>query len=316
MNLFKLSLAPALCAFALVGCGGGGGGGSRPRPTTAPTPSPTTSPTAVATSQAIAFVNGGRLARINPDSGGYQLLDSGRVQSPSFSRNKSVIAYLRLISDVAAETVIIGADGAGARVVPNVPADALDVDINPAGTQIAFTTLVNNGALESLSIINTDGTNLRSISRAPILRSPVWSPDGNTLVFSQFDGDTASATGIFAISADGTGKRRLNAQENAFDFDFNPSGSTVAFTNDSGDAPVIQVMNFDGTGVRTLAINLPNARLQSPSFSPDGSRIAFAAGSASDSFLNLYTVAATGGTPAILTNSAASNVEDDAPDWR
>jgi TolB protein len=211
--------------------------------------------------------------------------------------------------------VVTSATGTGTRVVQGVPGDALDNEINPAGTQIALTTLIGNE--EALAIVNSAGGGLRTIARAVVLRSPVWTPDGTRLIFSQFDGENAAQTGIFQINADGTNKIRLNAQENAFDFDFSPDGSTIAFTDDSGAAPIIRLMNANGSNIRTLPINLPNSRIQSPSFSPDGSQIVFAAGPVSDAFLNLYRVPAAGGTPTMITSTpAGSTIENDSPDWR
>jgi TolB protein len=108
---------------------------------------------------------------------------------------------------------------------------------------------------------------------------PDVSPDGRRITFaSRGSGEWA----IYIMNADGTGRTKL-VQRSAFDGSprWSPDGSRIAFRSENetafGRLGRIFVINVDGTGLRQVSPEDPTLYYydDSPTWSPDGSKIAF-----------------------------------------
>jgi hypothetical protein len=106
---------------------------------------------------------------------------------------------------------------------------------------------------------------------------PAWSPDGTRIAFSS---DREGLPQIYVMDADGSHLERLSDVEGEYP-SWSPDGSTIAFASQvGGTTPFgdpdydILVMDADGGNVRNLT-NDPDAYDMYPSFSPDGTAIAF-----------------------------------------
>jgi Tol biopolymer transport system component len=162
---------------------------------------------------------------------------------------------------------------------------------SPDGELIAATEL---GPVETgerrLVILRADGSLL---SRLPPLTSveerggghtqteadPAWSPEGSRLVFSGQTGfndlgNRRSNLDVYVVNADGTGLRRLThsrAGDTLPAWGVGRSGGRIAFTRNRAGREDIYTIRLDGTGLRRVT----RGGGAEPSWSPDGSRLAF-----------------------------------------
>jgi TolB protein len=109
------------------------------------------------------------------------------------------------------------------------------------------------------------------------------SPDGLQLLF---DRGTDAGFDLFVMSADGGEARPLTTTGDDYDPSWSPDGAKIAFGREeivesngrSVATSDIFVMNADGTGVTRLTDGGDEATHYSPTWAPDGTKIAFVAG--------------------------------------
>jgi WD40 repeat protein len=167
--------------------------------------------------------------------------------------------------------------------IPGLPADAYGLSLSADQTKIAFVTAAGQLPVDQIATIGTDGSGMRVLATGGIVASmPAWSPDGTMIAF---EGSTsAHPTDIYVMNADGSNVRRLTTDP-AYDQypQWSPDGSTIAYDNsgprtDQNDpqySPTTDIWTIpvDG-GSPTRLTSAPGADAH-PSFSPDGSQIAY-----------------------------------------
>jgi Ca2+-binding RTX toxin-like protein len=179
----------------------------------------------------------------------------------------------------------VGPTGGGRRVlVPAYvkPTQSTGVAVwSPDHTSLAFGVMSTSATGEGgIAVVNADGTDFRVIAGGSNQSvNPSWSPDGQTIAFeSSRDGDFE----VYSVRADGTQLRNLTNAPSAEDRMPAWHGNTIAFISSPHRTPPGQygyslyTMSPDGSNLRKRAEDLHP--YSPPTWSPDGSKIAFAAG--------------------------------------
>jgi len=241
-------------------------------------------------------------------------------QAPVWSYDGSQIAFVSNRNG-SWDIFVVGADGSGETALTSDAGDEEGPAWSPDGSKIAFST-DRDGQFE-IYVMNADGSEPTNITNDPEDDfSPAWSPDGSTIAFSSYrDGDGE----IYMMNADGSGVTQMtDNQADDSDPKWSPDGTRIAFVSDR-DAPPpeetepgtivltfvcdVFVMSADGTDQERLLAEQGSA---APSWSPDGTRIAYGVGCIATSGIAVAPVG--GGGSTVLVRSAAGTA-DGEPDW-
>ena len=155
-------------------------------------------------------------------------------------------------------------------------------DWSPDGSMIAFVSNSQNGAGSKIQVMNTDGSNRRTIASGS---SPAWSPDGSKILFvgSGQTGscDTYICDELYTINSDGSNLAQLTSSPASYAGPrWSPDGKKIVFerwllrrfatsVGDNGHA--IFVMDADGSNQINISnrhLNLPGASTEND-FQPD-----------------------------------------------
>jgi TolB protein len=201
---------------------------------------------------------------------------------PTWSPDGRRIAFLHGRGRGRGQLYVVNADGSGLRNLGRIAGPSLfggHLVWSPDGRTIYF----------GRYLISTDGSGARKLPYMPL--NAVWSPDGRQIAFvnnvsTGLPGPGAARSKddseIYVMNADGSGTRRLTHNV-GYDGEpaWSPDGRKIAYQSKrravrgvvGGRSGEIYVMNADGSGKRNLTRN--RAQDGSPSWSPDGRRIAF-----------------------------------------
>jgi gamma-glutamyltranspeptidase / glutathione hydrolase len=201
-------------------------------------------------------------------------MQTGGVQDPAWSPDGRRLAFSFLD-----QIWIADKDGGGARPLR---ADGTAVERHPAwspdGKSIAFAE--DSGAGYVIVVVAADGTTRRAISGDGEARWPSWTKDGRVIFSRRQDGRWR----LFASSLDGKTPSPLFAESESDDerqASVSPDGKQVAYVSDreteDGDVDlwVADLAAAAGGRVRRTRLTRVRGDESSPSWDPDGSRIAF-----------------------------------------
>ncbi len=190
----------------------------------------------------------------------------------------------KLVFQDASGGVIYSVNGDGSQL--SRLTYGLDPNWSPDGKKITFSRW-NEPA--GLFVSNADGTNEQQVFGAAKLISPQWSPDGTQIAFTRQSGGTTQDRQLcfrgscFTLQADPHWKLGVvspaggsvsdpPSSNHSFSPTWNPDGHTLAYA-DAG----FGILKTDTTPQSGPANNLftQNPDVQSTTYSPDGSKIAF-----------------------------------------
>jgi Tol biopolymer transport system component len=220
---------------------------------------------------------------------------------------------------------VMNADGSSPAPLTKITASAGDSFTpawSPDGSKITFASAraldgsdaANTNTTDNIWVMNADGSGVAPLTKVTASTahsgSPAWSPDSSKISFASeraLDGSDAANTNfiqnIWVVSADGSSPAPLTkltvTGASSFSPVWSPDGSKVAFlsrraldgSNFSNTVSNVWVVKGDGSGAMPLtAVSAPGAGTSGGvTWSPDGSKVAFASGRALDGSNNVNT---------------------------
>jgi Tol biopolymer transport system component len=241
---------------------------------------------------------------------------TGIDQYPSFSPDGTKIIFTSW-RDGAHGIFVMNADGSNVRRVATEQSWINFPTWSPDGTKIAYV------YYEDIYVINADGSGRTILTpNTPSNESePAWSPDGTKIAFVTDRDGRYSNTEIYVMNADGSGQTRMTFNSMSdFHPAWSPDGAKIAFASYRNWAMNIHVMNADGSNQVNVS-NTNGGDNRKPSWSADGSHLAYERATNTENGWDIYRMNADGSNQTRLTFNLGDGVNsataiDRAPVWQ
>ena len=182
------------------------------------------------------------------------------------------------------EVYVMDADGSNQRRLTHHPGIDSYPDWSPDGSQIAFDSGRGRGnATADIFVMDTNGGNVRQVTRMGFASRPKWSPNGKRILFEAV---TDAGREVYMVDADGRNLWKVSFQNfraGMFARGWSPDGKRILFTEAIGhsvnDATLIiatlhptrpEVINFD-------RVPLPKMPMSGGAWGADGKSVLFSA---------------------------------------
>jgi TolB protein len=149
---------------------------------------------------------------------------------------------------------------------------------SPGGDRVLFQSRVD-GNLD-IFVMNADGSNVRQLTDNPAHDYvPTWSHDGRQIYFASWRverGETEAQIHFYVMNEDGGDQQRIaiDSPETSGPLVSSADGQLLAYSRRLGEGRSVIRLRQVGTGVER-DLTTPEGYVGAPSFSPDGTRLAF-----------------------------------------
>lgn len=173
---------------------------------------------------------------------------------------------------------------------------------SPDGTLVAFRQS-DGGNHTGIYAAVVGGQKSIQLTNEPGDCCPTWSPDGRQIAFERFSQNSVS---ILTIPALGGTERRLYRGPDHLGggLSWSPDGSLIAFSESHESDPTrvwISALSVADSSIRTISSPPPGWIDRSPSYSPDGNRLAFIRSAVAGVSNDIYVMSANRGPAKRLT---------------
>jgi len=185
-----------------------------------------------------------------------------------------------------------------------LPGQEVAPTFSPDGSQIAFawSSHVNQGFDLYVKTISSERM-IKLTDHPSHWISPAWSPDGTQIAFARW---SQNDSGVFVVPALGGPERKLADatfwHEPFMQISWSPDSKSLAYWSVGGDGSRISLLSLDTLRSRIINPDLHCWDMASPSFSPDGRRLAFVCTS-SIAVYGIYEMALADGSTRRLTST-------------
>ncbi|MDQ6717420.1 MAG: hypothetical protein M3Z17_03605 [Gemmatimonadota bacterium] len=186
------------------------------------------------------------------------------------------IAESRIVYVQGGRVRVVDSDGANDHAVTASGA-ALSPAWHPNGRAIVFSDFGDAGTQIAQIDLQSGRTSLLKATPRGLNITPVFTPDGNNIVYAAGGEQPADLVIASASNDDRARKMGAGSLTEQSSPTFRPDGRRVAFIAPSPKTPQIYTMNVDGTDIQQLTPSVAGVRSYrtGPDWSPDGTKIAY-----------------------------------------